>query len=354
MSNTYMAKVRVQYFDIARGIAILAVILGHSALIVNRPEGMDHVSFFLYSCCFSFHMPLFFILSGYFSHPERKFAWRKEIRELLVSYGLTAFMVIICNALLALPLHRPVLRSLINWTKASIYGAGATVDGPFWSIHHSIGAIWFLLALFWAHLFVNMAVHLPYAFIWIALLFVIGYTSPRLGWLPWSIQAGMTASAFVYLGHLGRQINMSKLMGRYPWLWVIPLALWTASIRRFSGFSMALNQYGEQPLLTFLGALGGTLCVVGLSKLIDKYIPMFNSVLAKLGRHTLALLCVHLLEDDVLPWDIIIPYMLVRFSPLTATLTIFFVRLAFDLAMTLCLYRIPVVNRVFFPELAKK
>lgn len=179
-----MAKVRVRYFDIARGLAILAVILGHSTLNVNRPESMDHVSFLFYSCCFSFHMPLFFALSGFFSHPESKFAWRKEIRELLVSYGLTSFMVIICNVLLALPLHRSILNSLVIWTKASIYGAGAPVDGLFWSVHHSIGAIWFLLALFWAHLLVNLAVHLPYTFIWIALFFAIGYTSAHIGWLP--------------------------------------------------------------------------------------------------------------------------------------------------------------------------
>ena len=349
-----MAKVRVRYFDIARGLAILAVILGHSTLNVKRPESMDHVSFLFYSCCFSFHMPLFFALSGFFSHPESKFAWRKEIRELLVSYGLTSFMVIICNVLLALPLHRSILNSLVIWTKASIYGAGAPVDGLFWSVHHSIGAIWFLLALFWAHLLVNLAVHLPYTFIWIALFFAIGYTSAHIGWLPWSIQAGMAAATFVYLGHLAHQLNLQKILIQYPWLWIIPSIAWVASIWKFSGFSMALNQYGRLPLLTFLGSLGGTVCVVGLSKLIDSSLPLINSALVKLGRYTLAILCVHLLEDDVLPWEIIIPRVLNQFTSLAATLIIFTVRLIFDLLMALCLHQIPVINRVFFPELAKR
>ena len=201
---------------------------------------------------------------------------------------------------------------------------------------------------------VNLAVHLPYTFIWIALFFALGYTSAHIGWLPWSIQAGMAAATFVYLGHLAHQLNLQKILIQYPWLWIIPSIAWVASIWRFSGFSMAVNQYGKIPLLTFLGALGGTVCVVGLSKLIDSNLPLINSALAKLGRYTLAILCVHLLEDDVLPWEIIIPRVLNQFTSLAATLIIFTVRLIFDLLMALCLHQIPVINRVFFPELAKR
>lgn len=61
---------RIRFFDIAKGIAILAVILGHSAIETNlfAPHRTAQV---VLSICFSFHMPLFFILSGYFMHPEK-------------------------------------------------------------------------------------------------------------------------------------------------------------------------------------------------------------------------------------------------------------------------------------------
>lgn len=54
---------RIRFFDIAKGIAILAVILGHSAIETNlfAPHRTAQV---VLSICFSFHMPLFFILSG--------------------------------------------------------------------------------------------------------------------------------------------------------------------------------------------------------------------------------------------------------------------------------------------------
>ena len=45
---------RIDWLDIAKGIAILCIIIGHSF-------GKNRIGVFI----FSFHMPLFFILSGY-------------------------------------------------------------------------------------------------------------------------------------------------------------------------------------------------------------------------------------------------------------------------------------------------
>ena len=50
---------RYEHIDIARGIAILLVILGHSCTTL---DGVNRV-------ILSFHMPLFFLLSGIFSKP---------------------------------------------------------------------------------------------------------------------------------------------------------------------------------------------------------------------------------------------------------------------------------------------
>lgn len=47
-------KNRIKFLDIAKGIAILAIIAGHT--------GPDWVKQFV----FTFHVPVFFIISGYF------------------------------------------------------------------------------------------------------------------------------------------------------------------------------------------------------------------------------------------------------------------------------------------------
>lgn len=66
--------------DIAKGIAMLLVILGHT---VYTPE---RVVWWLYS----FHMPLFFALSGLVFHPQKYLTWvhflRAKIKTLLVPY----------------------------------------------------------------------------------------------------------------------------------------------------------------------------------------------------------------------------------------------------------------------------
>ena len=74
---------RIRYFDIAKGIAILAVMLGHSILISKAFFPQSSTGILLYHVCFTFHMPLFFILSGYFMHPERDFAGAKKAVNLL-------------------------------------------------------------------------------------------------------------------------------------------------------------------------------------------------------------------------------------------------------------------------------
>lgn len=56
ITNTEVQKnKRIDYLDIAKGIGILSVIIGHTF-------DVQYLSNFLYS----FHMPLFFVLSGYF------------------------------------------------------------------------------------------------------------------------------------------------------------------------------------------------------------------------------------------------------------------------------------------------
>ena len=56
--NAGKEKNRVQYFDIARGIAMICIILGHlNNSLINR-------------VVFTFHVPIFFFISGYFMNSK--------------------------------------------------------------------------------------------------------------------------------------------------------------------------------------------------------------------------------------------------------------------------------------------
>ena len=74
---------RIEYIDIARGIGILLVVMGHNDFAVVSP--------FLYKLIYSFHMPLFFFLSGYFLNSATGF-WpfvKKRFNALLKPFFFT-------------------------------------------------------------------------------------------------------------------------------------------------------------------------------------------------------------------------------------------------------------------------
>lgn len=80
---------RQPVFDVMKGIAIIAVVLGH----------FDDIPILLSRLIYSFHMTLFFIVSGYFYHPidQPLLKVQRDFKRLILPYLLT-FGVLVCNA----------------------------------------------------------------------------------------------------------------------------------------------------------------------------------------------------------------------------------------------------------------
>lgn len=343
---------RIRYFDVAKGLAILCVILGHSAIEAQFVVP-SRIANLINSVCFSFHMPLFFILSGYFMHPEHDFRWAKEAKRLLCTYLLTSAAVLLGVTCMATIDHGSRRDALCQWGKAAFYGSGDVSELTLWPVDFRIGAIWFLLALFWAHLLLHVFAKLPQTPIWVAGCFALGYISARYVWLPWSLQSGMCAVAFLYIGYLAKQHDVLGLMQRFHWLWFAAGIVWIVDIAFFGGMSMAMNDYGTRPVFAVVGSLAGTLCVVGISECIDK-VPAVGSALSLAGQSSLAILCAHLIEDDVLPWQMFLESLHGVLPQVPLAVTCFVVRLPMDLAFAALLYIMPMVNEWFYPQLAKR
>lgn len=112
-----MAKQRFDWLDIAKGIAILLVIAGHT---VNNPSLTRQV-------IFSFHMPLFFILAGY---TFRVKPWGELLKtsftRLLVPYVLIALA---WNIPLFLSSGAPVTLSvLVQGAKSLVFASGVAIE----------------------------------------------------------------------------------------------------------------------------------------------------------------------------------------------------------------------------------
>ena len=120
---------RLPWLDMARGIAMLFIIIGHCD---GLPQIMRHA-------IFSFHVPLFFILSGYVYKKKEK-SIRKDLKQLMIPYVITVGIVIVFQVWGA---GRADLELIKNTIKTALYGYGSAYGDI-----GMIGALWFLPTMF--------------------------------------------------------------------------------------------------------------------------------------------------------------------------------------------------------------
>ena len=85
-------KERIIWADFLRGIGIFFVVLGHIITVINAPD-------FYNKYIYSFHLPIFFFVSGYLFHIEKyhnfKFFLKKRVKSLLIPYFVFTFFAYI-------------------------------------------------------------------------------------------------------------------------------------------------------------------------------------------------------------------------------------------------------------------
>lgn len=141
-----MGSKRLDWIDIAKGIAMILVIVGHT---VPNPSPLRHA-------IFSFHMPVFFILAGYTFRPK---PWREllsgSVSRLLVPYVVLALAWQVPTFLMS----GVSLTSgtLVAGLKTLVFASGVDVPGLGVT---AVGMAWFLAALFTSRLLFNALVRL--------------------------------------------------------------------------------------------------------------------------------------------------------------------------------------------------
>ena len=130
-------KRRDPVFDIMKGLAIIFVIMYHCRL--------SGVNFRIVEM---FHVPLFFIISGYFARDEGlSFFFRKQAKGMIVPYVfcfLIMFLMVFCfECFVDVDVITVMIKS---------YGLGMGYVGEFFEgtmMEVTIGPFWFLLSLLW-------------------------------------------------------------------------------------------------------------------------------------------------------------------------------------------------------------
>ena len=196
---------RENWIDVTRGIAILAVLIGHSGTIPT-------IHIYIYG----FHMPLFFILSGYLFNYVKYFSMgvRRFVFKRAKMYVLPYFVFAIVNLMFNIPvelhngtLHGSIAADVIYHFKWIFYCWPTTDRMP------NCTPLWFLLALFISNVycyFVLRYKHCMWLFIILSIVFNSWLIYCRYSFLPWNFDISMYGCIFMLLGYYIKQSNILK------------------------------------------------------------------------------------------------------------------------------------------------
>ncbi|MCR5337118.1 MAG: acyltransferase [Lachnospiraceae bacterium] len=293
--------------DIAKGIAMISIVFGHL--------GNERIN----SIVMSYDVPLFFFLAGYFLKKRSIVDFIKyKSKKLLLPYSITAVIVCVLSIPFSFFSGISWYKEVIQWFVAALYGAGFEMIKPVGI--RSIGAIWFLLALFWAELLFIIIADLKrgWRFVVVVLMAILCTLTAQWFWLPFSIQAGGFSVIFLYVGYLLKEHEqqLRHFMGEKNelqfMLLFVSCIIWQYSMMHYEGITLSNAKIGKS--IDVIVILASVYVVMFLSEKINAYTIGVAKVLAFIGRNSLLFLCVHLIETDLIPWMSVFQALAGRFA----------------------------------------
>lgn len=213
----YGKNIRLAVIDEIKGLGILLVIFGHSGLPMP-----------LYRVIYGFHMPLFFMISGYLYSEEK---WgklgagkliRKRAYDYLIPYFLFSFVNLILNGFIELRkfgLGTELFTSTIRHVFWIFYSYGSAERTP------NCTPLWFLPCLFLAYIYFYGIVRLQKrVFIVVACLlcgivdwFLFALDVPQL---PWHLDSAFMGCIFMVCGCMMRKYDLINNIRPHIWIFI--------------------------------------------------------------------------------------------------------------------------------------
>lgn len=273
--------------DITKGVSIIFMVLGHmhfSDEVFNK-------------YVYSFHMPLFFIVSGILFSEKRtiKEIMKSRARALLVpyiSFGGVYGVIYIVKCLLSHDMY-----SLKNALKVVLI---YPTDGfPFES------ALWFLPVMFLTstgYAAIRKHFNLKWTTATVLLIGILGFIFPILSnqRLPWGIDSTCVALLFFHTGYMIRHFALTGRIKNerinHPLLfWVFFLSF--AGLNIFLVFlnekvNLRTMHYGN-PVLTYLNAVVGTMIWICISDLLTATHKKMQWILCRVSELSIVFVCIN-------------------------------------------------------------
>lgn len=299
MTANAAVKNRLDWIDVAKGFTMLLVILGHCE--IDQFRGV----------IFSFHMPLFFICSGFtmrFSQNGEQFV--RKMRRTFLYLVTNALLIHIVRAIVTIindPSKLSPPGSLQEYLseRAIVFIAGNGAAMQMGSVViEPLGMPWFLLVLFFGRTifdFLHLKCKKPVVFYLLtAALSIAGVCIGYLQWLPFSLDIALAIQPLFLSGFVLRKIEFKK---RTLGICTASLAAWFVLlmiILKISGnyLDLSSRNYPVYPLC-FLCGISGSLFVMCMSMLLSEHINKLIYPLKVLGKHSLIMLWIHCMDGYI-------------------------------------------------------
>jgi len=264
---------RIAWIDVAKGLGIFLVVVGH---LMNKNE--NFVSHWIYS----FHVPLFFFLSGICLKNDRVYSnfIMRRIKSLILPYLFFGVLI----TFMELGMHS--IEEIYAWLKK-------------WFFNY--GAMWFIPVLFIVELLFFPISKIKNKFIFILIILISAFIGWKLYdlsiYFPMSLTAIFAALFFYGLGFLSKNFYMFFLEKKLYILFFLSLHILMLIIWRNTCFGMVVNKIPD-PLVNYSTAIIGIIafCLICdfLPRIKWKSIKKFVNLFTFLGVNTLVILCLHM------------------------------------------------------------
>jgi len=274
---------RVDWVDAGKGLGLILVIFGHLVTMGTV----------LSNWIFSFHMPLFFFLSGYVTKiPNRSISYssKRIFVNLIVPYFV--FVTVGLLVSLAIPIWRHIN---IDQLLVELFYSGVPSS-------IQVSQLWFLICLavtqFMAIVFfrlnhkdITITIMLVFVFALIAYLiniYQIGFWVHGVYYrLPWMTDTAFMGLFFFLIGFYSNSLKIfSKLTSHFSYSNIVKILIFLIISFYFGtqlnhGASLSANFYGN---LTYflIAALAGIIFIIYISRFFEN-----NKLLIYLGKNTL-------------------------------------------------------------------
>lgn len=278
--------------DILRGLGIILMIMGHIGIGMEKPDAYFSVWYH------AFHMPLFYVISGYFFSGRKmkteKFIVKKA-KQLLIPYFFWGMFHIVYNFIEcgSIEMFRSsIIESLI---------VRPTGEGILYA-----GALWFLPTLFWInaiYMIMNrMIKNKVFLYVAAVVIGVCGMEATTHGiFCPLALDSALVGVPFMAVGDFMKEQKDSRFVKEIlhmKWsVFVLLFVLINGMIFYNDEVNFRDGKYGIF-MLTFINAVMGTILLWNISRVIEEKLGsnIFHTVsdiLALIGRNSVIFVCLN-------------------------------------------------------------